>query len=292
MPIGRFAFALFGLSQGQALSGFEVKIKDERTGEFIASTNPVNNQLQIHDNNDGTYYVDGWTMSVFSVYVGSDEAPQDELRYQVPVNDQVLDHLSAGSDVHGAAGQLLGRGDVVNTLTSTATDVPLSAAQGKTLDETKAAASHTHQEAEISDLDKYSRSELDALLAGKIIEAVDTTDFDASGGTLTLKDRALLTGVFIDPQYSLTRNLRNLDDQVNALNVGQVTNLPEVDLTVLNAPLAEIGANEGKLFYWQEQIGSTYYRRLSIIVRDGWDINGNAQYVRIDLMENSYMATG
>ncbi len=118
--IGRFSFGLLGTSLQEALAGLEVKIKDERTEQFIASTNPVAEQLKIIDNHDGAYYVDGWTMSIFSVYVGSDEVPQEELQYQVPNNDQVLTHIEDADshrviDDESVAADKLWSADKINT---------------------------------------------------------------------------------------------------------------------------------------------------------------------------------
>ena len=185
---GRFSFGIMGQTTGELLSGLDIEIKDS-SNNTKAATNPSAGQLQVIDNNDGTYYVDSLPTAMYTVWTSG--AQQDELTNishidDVGVNkinnaitidklknttDNATDVAWAGSLLvqqlalkENADATILKEGDlsdsvtsnsttvpanskavkdarddcvlitnVVNNLTSTDTDKPLSAAQGKHL---------------------------------------------------------------------------------------------------------------------------------------------------------------
>jgi hypothetical protein len=92
--MARFSFGLFGQDSNDLLSGQLVKIKNVTSGEFVASTSPEGSQLQLTDNNDGTYFVDGLPSGIYSVYVNSDTNVQEELQNVPFLNEEFLTHLN------------------------------------------------------------------------------------------------------------------------------------------------------------------------------------------------------
>jgi len=92
--MARFSFGLFGQDSNDLLSGQLVKIKNVTSGEFVASTSPEGSQLQLVDNNDGTYFVDGLPSGIYSVYVNSDTNVQEELQNVPFLNEEFLTHLN------------------------------------------------------------------------------------------------------------------------------------------------------------------------------------------------------
>lgn len=92
--MARFSFGLFGQDSNDLLSGQLVKIKNVTSGEFVASTSPEGSQLQLTDNNDGTYFVDGLPSGLYSVYVNSDTNVQEELQNIPFLNEDFITHLN------------------------------------------------------------------------------------------------------------------------------------------------------------------------------------------------------
>lgn len=131
MPESIFSFSLLGVTIDEIIAGITVKVKDEATGEFVASTDPQNEQLLVHDNNDGNFYVEGLPTGLYSVYAGSNTVAQAGLRNQPHIGVDVFEHLTAEAPhsghatvqaldahknasvgVHGAFGKILGQGNV------------------------------------------------------------------------------------------------------------------------------------------------------------------------------------
>lgn len=148
--MARFSFGIFGLSNNELQAGLEVYIRDG-SGAIVASTQAGVYQYDVVDNNDGSYYVDGLPSGVYSVYVNNPNTPQPELQNVPFVGDDGLGHFSADAPHpgHALAADLQAHVDAA---------APHS---GHALE------GHTHSEADVTDLDKYSQSEVDALLAGK-----------------------------------------------------------------------------------------------------------------------------
>ncbi len=97
--MARFSFGIFGQDSNDLLSGQLVKIKNVTSGVFVASTSPEGAQLQLTDNNDGTYFVDGLPSGLYSVYVNSDTNVQEELQNIPFFNEDFLTHLN-NSAIH------------------------------------------------------------------------------------------------------------------------------------------------------------------------------------------------
>jgi hypothetical protein len=157
----RFSFAIFGQSTADLATGLSLEIKDS-SATVVASTNPASGQSQIQDNNDGTYFVDGLSTGEFTVFVAT--VQQDELT-NVPFIDDVAladlgkvlttDDLSTttandNAKVWGGAilttefatkedvdATILRQANIVNNLTTSSTTTPLSATQGKALQDGK-----------------------------------------------------------------------------------------------------------------------------------------------------------
>ena len=96
---GRLPFGIFGQGTDELIAGLEVTIKRDSDGAVVARThNPGGGEEQIEDNNDGTYYVDNLPTGDYSVFVGSDLVPQDELS-GIPhvLASDVTDHVGDAS---------------------------------------------------------------------------------------------------------------------------------------------------------------------------------------------------
>ena len=94
----RNSISIFGQTNNELLLGVAVKIKDA-SGTVLASTSPVSSQIEIHDNNDGTYYLDVIETFKGTVYVGYNETAQDEMTNTLFIGDDVLAHLTE-SGIH------------------------------------------------------------------------------------------------------------------------------------------------------------------------------------------------
>ena len=92
--MARFSFALTGVITDELLSGLLVKVKNETTGQFVASTDPEESQLHVIDNNDGAFFVDGLPSGLYSVYVNSDTNVQEELQNIPFLNEDIITHLN------------------------------------------------------------------------------------------------------------------------------------------------------------------------------------------------------
>ena len=145
---GRFSFGIMGQTTGELLSGLDIEIKDS-SNNTKAATNPSAGQLQVIDNNDGTYYVDSLPTAMYTVWTSG--AQQDELTNishidDVGVNkinnamtidklknttDNATDVAWAGSLLvqqlalkENADATILKEGDLSDSVTSNSTTVP------------------------------------------------------------------------------------------------------------------------------------------------------------------------
>jgi len=97
--MARLSFGLMGQQVNDLLAGIAVKVFDEQSQAFVASTNEADGYpYQVEDNNDGTYYVDGLPLGLYSVYVGSDQVPQDELSFFAFFNEEGISHIKDADD--------------------------------------------------------------------------------------------------------------------------------------------------------------------------------------------------
>jgi len=94
----RNSISIFGQGNNDLLLGVGIKIKNS-VGDILASTNPIAGQIEIHDNNDGTYYFDVEETFRGTVYVGDNETAQDEMTDVLWMGDDALAHL-ANNGIH------------------------------------------------------------------------------------------------------------------------------------------------------------------------------------------------
>jgi hypothetical protein len=94
----RNSISIFGQGNNDLLLGVGIKIKNTN-GDILANTDPVGEQIEIHDNNDGTYYFDVALTFRGTVYVGDNETAQDEMTDVLWLGDDALSHL-ADSGIH------------------------------------------------------------------------------------------------------------------------------------------------------------------------------------------------
>jgi hypothetical protein len=99
----RNSISIFGQGNNDLLLGVGIKIKNSN-GDILASTSPVAEQIEIHDNNDGTYYFDVTETFRGTVYVGDNETAQDEMTDVLWLGDDALAHL-ADSGIHVTAAE-------------------------------------------------------------------------------------------------------------------------------------------------------------------------------------------
>ena len=199
--MARFSFGIFGQSNNQLMAGLKVYIRDESTGNIIASTEK-GYQYTIHDNHDGTYYVDELPTGKYSVLVGSDQSVQDEMYNIVVCGDEVIEHIS-DSSLHTQID------DSITSTTKTWSSEKINQELGKKADDSeivniqaelddKADINHTHPE-----LENY-------------IASVDSQHFEVDENkNLKLKDNDKLTsGSYIEGDKSVLFNLYKLDQRL------------------------------------------------------------------------------
>lgn len=247
--MSRLSFGLPGQISSELLAGIAVKIYDEETQEFVASTNESDGYaFQVIDNNDGTYFVDGLPMKVYSFYVGSDQVPQDELSFHAFFNEEGIAHFKdAGDD-----GQKIWH----HKLDDMASDPQKVWSSNKISQElgSKANASALQNYSPIGHNHAADYAEIDHAHSG-VYSPVDhnhdnqfqVDDFyiDATGKVrvkLVFNDPSIL-----DPNKTLNQNLERLE---NAIRNG-VANTPLIDLEGRESHLGTVNLTHaaGEIYY-------------------------------------------
>ncbi len=91
--MARYSFGIFGQGSGDLQPDLDITMKLTGTQTVKATTGtPSAGQKQIHDNGDGTYYVDDLDTNRYDIYVSS--ALQDEMTDQLVINEDVSDHIT------------------------------------------------------------------------------------------------------------------------------------------------------------------------------------------------------
>jgi|GEM_PF-2575140 len=201
--MARFSFGLFGQDSNDLLSGQLVKIKNVTSGVFVASTAPEGEQLQLVDNNDGTYFVDGLPSGLYSVYVNSDTNVQEELQNIPFFNEDLLTHLNNAlihrsiNDAGTGATNLWSAAKII-TMLALKGDLSVLNALASTV-AGKADADHEH--------DEY-------LPANDV-----SADFQIAGGELGFKPDFTLQDILSNTK-NLNQNLELLQAAIKELSIG------------------------------------------------------------------------
>ncbi len=249
---GRLPFGIFGQGTDELIAGLEVTIKRDSDGAVVARThNPGGGEEQIEDNNDGTYYVDNLPTADYSVFVGSDLVPQDEL--------SGIPHVLA-SDVTGHISDAT-KHRTINDTGSASTD--LWSAQ-KIVQQLSGKADTGHSHAGVYSPVSHNH---DSTYLGKTLafattplaEGQDVIDFLIQTANFSLDNadgyRLKLIQTFTDE--TILTNGAPLCDNLQALQEailgGEVQN---VALQPRSSALPAIEANEGKIFYVKNTIAS------------------------------------
>ncbi|MCF7801110.1 MAG: hypothetical protein K9N34_03735 [Candidatus Marinimicrobia bacterium] len=245
--MARLSFGLAGQSANDLLAGVAVKIYDEEAEGFVASTNEADGyDFTVHDNNDGTYLVDGLPMGLYSVYVGSDQVPQDELSFFAFFNEDGLAHFRDAADTGGkvwhhkiddttpAADKLYSSQKVQNELDQKADSQDLQNYSPTTHnhDGVYAPEGHDHPDkAEQSDLNAHEAAAnphpgsasatpgagLKSETGQKLALDYDSDDFGLESNRLSLRKAALESTYRFSPNMSLQQMLFVIDNTLRQL---------------------------------------------------------------------------
>jgi hypothetical protein len=245
MMAGRLPFGIFGQGTDELIAGLEVTIKRDSDGAVVARThNPGSGEEQIEDNNDGTYYVDNLPTGDYSVFVGSDLVPQDEL--------SGIPHVLA-SDVTGHISDAT-KHRTINDTGSASTD--LWSAQ-KIVQQLSGKADTGHSHAGVYSPVSHNH---DSTYLGKTLafattplaEGQDVIDFLIQTANFSLDNadgyRLKLIQSFTDE--SILTNNASLCNNMEALQsaiLNRVTDILQINPRASH--LDAVQANEGKVYY-------------------------------------------
>ncbi len=139
--MSRFSFGIFGQDTNELISGQPIAIKSTDGNTLYAHTNG-NANLLIHDNNDGTYYVDNLPTGLYSVFVN--DIKQDELDNIAIVADDVITHVGEAAKHREINDAGTGVTDLLsaNKITS---DLAGKAASNHNHDDAYSALGHNHE---------------------------------------------------------------------------------------------------------------------------------------------------
>ena len=250
--MSRLAFAIIGQTAEEILLGLPCKIKDEQTGEFVASTNSEDGyEFTIQNNNDSSYFVDGLPMGTYSIYAGSDQVPQDELRYKVFLNEGALAHfndaMAAGAKVwhHVLNDSQTSLAEVwssklISDLLETKATVASVTAVVEALDQ-KSDSGHTHDTYAVKEAGSYMVAEAGQKLGVNI----HADDFETREGKLGIK-QDFNSPTILDETKTLNQNLERLQAALEA-----IPSVPSnfLNLTPVTGHYTETVANIGKVYY-------------------------------------------
>jgi len=221
--MSRFAFALLGQTADEILQGLPCKIKDEQTGEFVASTNADDGYgFTIQNNNDSSYIVDGLPMSIYTIYAGSDQVPQSELKYKVFLNEEALAHFIDATDGGDkiwhhklndtqVSAALLWSSEHIASLLEEKADVEALGNVSEAL-ASKSDTNHTHDAYAVKEAGTHMIAEDDQKLGVN----AHTDDFSTRAGKMAIK-QDFNNPTILDESKTLNQNLERLQNGIDDL---------------------------------------------------------------------------
>ncbi len=249
---GRLPFGIFGQGTDELIAGLEVTIKRDSDNAVVARThNPGGGEQQIEDNNDGMYYVDDLPTDTYSVFVGSDLVPQDELSHIFHPGDEIKTHINDAS-----------KHRIINDAGSEATD--LWSAQ-KIVQElsSKASASHTH-----AGVYATAGHNHDADYLG-LAEAFATTPLAQGQDVINFLVQTANFSMDVSDGYRLKLNQSFSDESILTSNASLCNNMEALQSAILNQitdilqinprayHLDAVLANEGKVYYLKNTVAAS-----------------------------------
>ncbi len=248
---GRFPFGIFGQGTDELIAGLEVTIKRDSDGTVVGRThNPGGGEQQVADNNDGTYFVDDLPTGDYSVYVGSDLVPQDELS-GIPhvLASDVTGHISDASkhrtinDAGSAATDLWSAQKIIQELSGKASAAHSHAG-------VYATAGHNHDDNYLGRAEVFATTPL--AQGQDIIDfLVQTANFslDASDGHRLKLIQSFADETILTDNASLCTNMEALQSAI----LGGINSV--ITLTPRTTHLTEDTVNAGKIYYKHSGVG-------------------------------------
>lgn len=241
----RNSISIFGQTNNELLLGVEIKIKDVATDVFVASTSPEVGQIQIHDNNDGTYYFDVTESFKGTVYVGSNLTPQDEMTGVMFYGDDLLDHLKTDG-IHLTVAE---KAKVENLPTDTASEISaLNTALGS-----KASASELSTLASALD-GKASATPgtgMKAETGNKLAPDLNSNFFEIDeDGKIVIKQQFADESILSNAK-TLIENLMLLQAAIqNISGVGSGGSVSFLNLTVRQTHITNVSLGQAQLYFY------------------------------------------
>lgn len=240
----RNSISIFGQGNNDLLLGVGIKIKDSN-GTVLASTSPSGSEIEIHDNNDGTYFLDVALTFRGTVYVGDNDSAQDEMTDTLFLGDDLLTHL-VEDGIHLTASEKTKVSklpeDTVQEITSLNTAV-----------ENKAEASTVASLSSIVD-GKASATPGTGMKAetnDKLAPNIHTDDFSIDGdGKIRIKqdfaDESILSGA-----KSLSQNMSLLQSAIqNIEGIGSGGSVGFLNLSCRQSHITSVELGQAQLYFY------------------------------------------
>lgn len=241
----RNSLSIFGQTTSELLLGVDVKIKNDTTGVFVASTSPEAGQMEIHDNNDGTYYFDVAETFKGTVYVGSNLTPQDEMTGVMFYGDDLLAHLST-EGIHLTAAEKTKVGNLPDD-TQDEIDTLTSALAAKA-----AAAALTSLETEVDTKASATpgtgmKAEDNSKLAPNL--NTDFFSFD-SEGKIVIKQQFADESILSDSK-TLIENLLRLQAAIQNIDgIGSGGSVSFLNLSIRQSHITSVSIGQAQLYFY------------------------------------------
>ncbi len=242
----RNSLSIFGQTTSELLLGVAVKIKNDTTGVFVASTSPETGQTEIHDNNDGTYYFDVAETFKGTVYVGSNLTAQEEMTGVMFYGDDLLDHLKTDG-IHLTAAEKTKVGnlpddtqDEIDTLTAALAAKAAASALTALETEVDGKASSTPGTGMQAEADSKLGMNIDS----------DYFETDTSTGALKIKqqfaDNAILSNAktLIENMMLLQAAIQNID------GIGSGGSVSFLNLSVRQSHITSVPLGQAKMYFY------------------------------------------
>lgn len=228
--MARFSFGIFGQNSDELISGLDTKIQDSSGG--IVADKSGNLTYTIHDNGDGTYYVDNLPQAIYTVYVG--DSRQDELHNVFFATETTNTHIADDT-----------KHRVINDSGTSAT-VLFSASKINTLLAGKSGTAHNHDtdyaNAQHNHDGSYVASGGDGIAVSGGSASVDgDANFGFSAGKLTIP-QSYSGASFISPSNTIPQNLNSLDSAIQSVDTSGAGSTKKL---ILPSEVFEAGNNTG-----------------------------------------------
>lgn len=240
----RNSIAIFGQNTTELLQGVDVVIKDAGSGATKASTSPAEGQLEIIDNQDGTYYLDVAETFRGTVYVGSEVTAQDEMTNFLIIGDDLLSHL-AENGVHLTAAEKTKVGNLPDDAASEISNI--NTALGN-----KAATSAlaTLSAAVGGKASATPGTGMKAETDGKVAPSLDANFLEVVEGKIRIKQQFADEGILSNSK-TLCENLMLVAAALqNVKDIGSGGSVGFLNLTARATHLTAVPLGQAQLYYY------------------------------------------